>query len=270
MFYIFYMKIKHLKQITLFAIALATSAFAQGKAIEHQADSLVSPKTFENFNKFQIEKWGPITYSGAGKCDILDLYQKNVARGQGYSTVVDYHYKQTKHNYDYTCEAWGLGLAFKVTPDTNIYSQNLMLPDNRSSAFSARSQDIIRKLFHSDSAFLEVESIMPVTYQSIGECHTIDFLFNIANEQSNFHGIIDIKYDESIIAGERVCTFWGLGVRYKRRDVIEKEIVKKRIVEVIKAPPPKPDTIFVPIPSPTAPIPAPKKTCCNTCCCCDN
>ena len=258
------MKKKNRKRTIILALALATSAIAQGKPYEILSDSLHTPKNFENYNNFQIDKWGPVTYSGEGKCDILDLYQSSVAQGLGYSTVVDYKYKQTKYYDKFTCESWGLGLSFKVIPDSNANSKDYNLPPNRPSAFSARSQDAIKKLFQSDSAFLEVESITPATYQASGECHEIDFLYNIANEHSGFHGIIDIKSDESIIAGKITCTYWGLAVKYKRRDVIEKEITKKRIVEVIKTPPPKPDTVLVPVPA------EPQKTCCTTCCCCNN
>ena len=61
------------------------------------SDSLSTPKNFENYNEFQINKWGPVTYSGEGKCDVLDLYQRSVSQGLGYSTIVDYHYKQIKN-----------------------------------------------------------------------------------------------------------------------------------------------------------------------------
>lgn len=252
------------KQSIILALALALSVFAQGIPTEQISDSLPTPKSFENYNHFQIDTWGPVTYSGEGKCDILDLYQKNVSEGLGYSTIVDYHYKQTKYYNKYTCESWGLGLSFKVVPDSFAYSRNYRLEPNKPSAFSAKRQDAIKKLFSSDSAFLEVESITPTSYQTSGECHEVDFLFNNANEQSGFHGIIDIKSDEAIIGGKITCTFWGLAVKYKRRDVIEKEITKKRIIEEIKVPPPKPDTVFVPKSA------EPAKKCCTTCCCCDH
>lgn len=250
----------NVKQITILALALAVSAFAQAKPSEQYSDSLNTSKNFENYNEFQVEKWGPVTYSGEGKCDILDLYQRSVGQGLSYSTIVDYYYKQTKFEDKYTCESWGLGLSFKAVQDSNKYSENYGLPANKHTPFSARSQNAIRKLFNSDSAFLEVESITPVTFQKEGECHKVDFLFNIAHEQSGFHGIIDIKYDESLIEGKNICTFWGLAVKYKRRDIIEKVTVQKRVTEIVKVPPLKPDTVFVP-------TPAPAKKCCLTCCC---
>ena len=259
------MKKKIFKQTIIFALALATSVLAQGKSLEKFSDSLNVPKNFENFNSFQIDSWGPVTYSGDGKCDILDLYQSSVSQRLGYSTIVDYHYKQVKNIDKYTCESWGLGLSFKVTPDSIAYSRKYNLSPNRSTAFSAKSEDAIKKLFNSDSAFLEVESIKPVSFQDSGKCHTVDLLYNMANEQSGFHGIIDIKSDEAMLDGKLICTFWGLGVKYKRRDVIEKEIIKKRVVEVIKTPPPKPDTVFVP-----KTVEQPTKKCCITCCCCDH
>ena len=252
---------KYLNRIAFFAIALAVSVFAQEKPGVKVSDSLSMPKNVENYNNFQIEKWGPVTYSGDGKCDILNLYHKSVALGLGYSTIVDYHYKQTKKNDAYSCESWGLGLSFKVNPDTSKNSENYALPPNKSTPFSAQNSHAIKKLFNSDSAFLEVESIKPVSFQDSGNCHTVDFLYNMANEQSGFHGIIDIKSDEAMLDGKLICTFWGLGVKYKRRDVIEKEIVKKRVVEVVKTPPPKPDTVYVPKPA------EPTKKCCIPCCC---
>lgn len=263
---------KKIERITILALALAVSAIAQSKRDTFFSDSLNIPRNLENFNIFQVDKWGPVTYSGEGKCDILDLYQRNVEQGLGYSTVVDYHYKQTKNGSSYTCISWGLGLSFKVVPDTSKYSQDHELPPNIPTAFSAKSQDEIAKLFESDSAFLEIESIKPVTYQAPGECHTIDFLFNMANEKSGFHGIVDIKHNElfSLTDGEKNCTFWGLAVKYKRRNVIEKVVTKKRIVEVIEIPPPKPDTVFVPVPTPVFPdlVPAEPKSsgCCVSCC----
>jgi len=263
LFYIFTMTKFYAKQTTILTLALAISAFAQAKPNEQFSDSLSTPKNFENYNEFQINKWGPVTYSGEGKCDVLDLYQRSVSQGLGYSTIVDYHYKQIKNEDSYSCESWGLGLSFKVVPDSNKYSENYELPGNKRTPFSARGKDAIKKLFNSDSAFLEVESITPVTYLADGECHKVDFLFNAANEQSGFHGIIDIKSDESVIEGKNICTFWGLAVKYKLRDVIEKVTVKKRITEIVKVPPLKPDTVFVPKP---APAPAAKK-CCLTCCC---
>lgn len=241
---------------------MAVSAFAQAKPNELFSDSLNTPKNFEDYNEFQIVKWGPVTFSGEGMCDVLDLYQRSVSQGLGYSTIVDYHYKQTKTDDAYTCESWGLGLAFKVIPDSSKFSENYVLPPNKRTAFSAQSENAIKKLFSSDSAFLEVESISPVTYQAAGECHKVDFLFNAANEQSGFHGIIDIKYDESLIDGKNICTFWGLAVKYKRRDVIEKVTTKKRVIEIVKIPSPKPDTVFVPTPAKTE-----TKNCCLTCCC---
>ena len=253
---------RRLKQISLVALILAASAFAEAKPTEQFSDSLKIPKNIENYNEFQIDKWGPVTYSGEGKCDILDLYQSNVSQGLGYSTIVDYHYKQTKTDTAFICESWGLGLSFKVTPDTSKYSEVFGLPSNKSTPFSARSNYAIKKLFNSDSAFLEVESITPATYQIEGDCHKVDFLLNIANEQSGYHGIIDIKYDASLIEGKNVCTFWGLAVKYKHREVIEKTVTKKRVIEVIKIPPPKPDTVFVPTPAKST-----AKPCCITCCC---
>lgn len=260
-FIFFTMKKKIFKQTIIIALAMVSSTFAQVKPIEQLSDSLNVPKNFENYNGFQIESWGPVTYKGEGKCDVLDLYQSNVTQGLGYSTIVDYHYKQVKHLEKYTCESWGLGLSFKVIPDTNAYSRKYNLSPNKPTAFSARREDAIKKLFSSDSAFLEVESIKPVSFQDSGNCHTVDFLYNMANEQSGFHGIIDIKSDEAMLDGKLICTFWGLGVKYKRRDVIEKEIVKKRVVEVVKTPPPKPDTVYVPKPA------EPTKKCCIPCCC---
>ena len=156
-------------------------------------------------------------------------------------------------------------MSFKVIPDSNIYSRKYNLSPNSPTAFSAKREDAIKKLFFSDSAFLEVESLKPVSFQDSGKCHTVDFLYNMANEQSGFHGIIDIKSDEAMLDGKLTCTFWGLGVKYKHRDIIEKEIVKKRVVEVIKAPLPKPDTVFVP-----KLVEEPSKKCCITCCCCDH
>lgn len=253
---------RYLKQISLLALALAASAFAEAKPTEQFSDSLKVPKNLENYNEFQIDKWGPVTYSGEGKCDVLDLYQSAVAQGLGYSTIVDYHYKQTKTDTAFVCESWGLGLSFKVTQDTSKYSEVFGLPANKSTPFSAQRTHAIRKLFNSDSAFLEVESITPVTFKNEGSCHKVDFLFNIANELSGFHGIVDIKADESLIDGKNTCTFWGLAVKYKHREVIEKVTVKKRVVEIVKIPPPKPDTVFVPTPAkPSA------KPCCITCCC---
>ena len=240
---------KYLNRIAFFAIALAVSVFAQEKPGVKVSDSLSIPKNVENYNNFQIEKWGPVTYSGDGKCDILNLYHKSVALGLGYSTIVDYHYKEVKFGNKFSCESWGLGIAFKVAPDTSRYSADYQLPPNRATAFSARTQDAVKKLFDSDSAFLEVESIMPVSFQTVGKCRVVDFLFSKANEQSGYHGIVDIKFDESLIQGQLVCTFWGLAVKYRFRSVIEKEVVKKRVIEVIKVPQPKPDTVYVPKPA---------------------
>ncbi|MDD7498986.1 hypothetical protein [Fibrobacter sp.] len=247
------------------SLALVSSGFAQANLAGHQLDIPNVPKNFENFDNFQINSWGPVTYSGDGKCDILDLYQSSVTQNLGYSTIVDYHFKQIKYPDKYTCESWGLGLSFKVIPDSNIYSRKYNLSPNSPTAFSAKREDAIKKLFFSDSAFLEVESLKPVSFQDSGKCHTVDFLYNMANEQSGFHGIIDIKSDEAMLDGKLTCTFWGLGVKYKHRDIIEKEIVKKRVVEVIKAPLPKPDTVFVP-----KLVEEPSKKCCITCCCCDH
>lgn len=266
------MTIKVYKQITLLVLALSAFVFAQTRLIEQVSDSLDIPKVFENYNNFQVEKWGPITYSGDGKCDILDLYQKNVLQGLGYSTIVDVHYKQTKNDSLYTCESWGLGLSFKVTPDTNKYSENFALSPNTRTNFSAQSKDQIRKLFESDSAFFEIKSVTPVSYQTLGKCHKVDFLFNMANEQSGFHGIIDMKATEAVTGTDTVCAFWGLAVKYKLREVVEKVITKKRIIEVVKVPPPKPDTVFVPTPVST-PVPAKPATgnnCMHCCCCCDH
>ena len=245
---------------------MVAPALAQAKFSEQVYNSLDVPKDFENYNEFQIEKWGPVTYNGEGKCDILDLYQKSVIQGLGYSTIVDFHYKQTKNNNLYSCESWGLGLSFKVVPDSNKNSENYALPSNKRIKFSALTKDPIKKLFESDSAFLELKSITPVTYQTLGKCHKVDFLFNMANEQSGFHGIIDMKANESITGSDTVCTFWGLAVKYKHRDVIEKVTTKKRIVEIIKIPPPKPDTVFVPAPT-QAPAKPATKNCCTICCC---
>ncbi len=253
---------KFIKHTIVFTLALALAAFA--RPTEKLSDSLSTPKNLENYNEFQVEKWGPVTYSGAGKCDILDLYQKSVLQGLGYSTVVDYHYKQIKDDDKYTCESWGLGLGFKVVQDTNKYSENYQLPANTLTQFSAQTQDAVKKYFSSDSAFLEVERIVPVTHQAPGKCYEVDFLFSKADEQSGFHGIVDIKFDESMIGGEPVCTFWGLAVKYKKRSVIEKVVTKKRVIEVIKVPKPKPDTIRVPVPSPSAPQ---KNNCCMICSC---
>ena len=121
------MKKKIFKQTIIIALAMVSSTFAQVKPIEQLSDSLNVPKNFENYNGFQIESWGPVTYKGEGKCDVLDLYQSNVTQGLGYSTIVDYHYKQVKHLEKYTCESWGLGLSFKVIPDTNAYSRKYNL-----------------------------------------------------------------------------------------------------------------------------------------------
>ena len=261
------MKTRCFKQISIFVLALAMSAFAQANFSEQVSDSLEIPKDFENYDEFQIEKWGPVTYSGDGKCDVLDLYQKNVVQGLGYSTIVDVHYKQTKTSDSYTCESWGLGLSFKVILDTNKYSDVYALSPDKRTKFSALAKDPIKKLFDSDSAFLEVKSVSPVTYQTLGKCHKVDFLIKMANEQSGFHGIIDMKAHESVTGSDTVCTFWGLGVKYKHRDVVEKVVTKRRVVEVIKIPPPKPDTVLVPTPVPARPA---TKNCCITCCCCDN
>ena len=252
---------RYLKQISLVALALAASAFAEAKPTEQFSDSLKVPKAVENYNEFKIDKWGPVTYSGEGKCDILDLYHSSISQGLGYSTIVDYHYKQTKKNDAYSCESWGLGLSFKVNPDTSKNSENYALPPNKSTPFSAQNSHAIKKLFNSDSAFLEVESITPVTFPTEGDCHKVDFLLNIANEQTGYHGIIDMKYDPSLIDGKNVCTFWGLAVKYKHREVIEKTVTKRRTIEIIKVPLPKPDTVLVP---------APAQNCCCVTCCCDH
>ena len=258
------MKSNITRQLTVLAISLAGSVFAQGNPDVQFHDSLSTPKNIENYNNFQVDKWGPVTYSGDEKCDIVDLYQRSVAQGLSYSTIVDYHFKQTKEIDKYTCKSWGLGISFKVLPDSSKYSQDHGLEPNAPKAFSAQSLDAVKKLFSSDSAFLEVESIKPVSFQTTGECHIIDFLYNTVNEQSGFHGIVDIKFDESLVEGENTCTFWGLAVKYKRRNVIEKTVTKKRVIEVIEIPPPPPDTVLVPVPAEPEPQ---KNNCCFACCC---
>lgn len=254
------MKSTYIVQTYVVILVLALSAYAQTKAKFKVSDSLAVPKNFENYNEFQIEKWGPVTYSGTGKCDILDLYQRSVELGLGYSTVVDYHYKQTKVKDTYSCESWGLGLSFKVVVDSNKYSEVYALEGNIQTPFSSQKIDPVKKFFESEAAFLEVKSITPITFQTVGDCHKVDFLFNKANETSGFHGIIDIKSDESMVEGESVCTFWGLGVEYKRREIVEKVVTKKRVVEIIKTPPVR-DTVFVPQPV------KPAENCCLPCCC---
>lgn len=129
---------------------MAATAFAQSAPVEQARDSLPVPKNLENYNEFQVVKWGPVTYKGEGRCDILDLYQKNVADGLGYSTVVDYHSKEIKLKDKYSCESWGLGLAFSVVPDSNVNSENYGLRNNRATLFSARGKDQIKKLFAGD------------------------------------------------------------------------------------------------------------------------
>lgn len=250
-----------MKRMAAFIFALSVAVQAQG---ERTVDSLSIPKNFENFNEFQIDRWGPVSYAGEGKCDILDLYQKNVAERLGYSTVVDYRSKQIKSNGKYFCVSWGLGLSFRVVADSNEFSENFGLAGNDRSAFSARSKNVIKKAFASDTSFFEVESITPVSYRTEGKCYVVDFLFNRANEASGFHGIIDMKASVSVVGGREVCTFWGLGVRYKRRDVVERVITKKRVIELIKVPPPKPDTVFVPVKKPAEKAPS---RCCLICSC---
>lgn len=246
------------------ALAWTSSVFAQSAPIEQPKDSLPVPKNLENFNEFQVVKWGPVTYKGEGKCDILDLYQKNVTDGLGYSTVVDYHSKETKQRGKYTCESWGLGLAFSVVPDSNVNSENYGLRNNRATSFSARGKDPVKKFYAGDSTFLELESITPVTYRTEGHCYAVDFLVNMANETSGYHGIIDMKAGEFKDGDKDSCVFWGLAVKYKHRDVVEKVVTKKRIVEIIKVPAPKPDTIIVPVPVAKQPT---SRGCCMACCC---
>lgn len=253
------------KQISMLALAVAVSAFAQARPAEQVFDSLGVTKTMENYNEFQIEKWGPVTYKGEGKCDILDLYQKSVSQGMGYSTVVDYYSKETKTNGVYSCESWGLGLSFKVLPDQNPESENYGLTnEGRRSAFAARTKSAVKKFFEGDSAYLEVESVTPVSFQTEGKCHVVDFLYNRINEESGFHGLIDVKANDVRIDDKDICTFWGLAVKYKRRAVVEKVTVKRRVVDVVRVPLPKPDTVYIPKPTNK---PASPKGCCFVCNC---
>lgn len=83
-------------------------------------------------------------------------------------------------------------LAFSVVPDSNVNSENYGLRNNRATSFSARGKDPVKKFYAGDSTFLELESITPVTYRTEGHCYAVDFLVNMANETSGYHGIIDI------------------------------------------------------------------------------
>ena len=262
------MKNRRLKQILLFTLALAVSSFAQETARVKVSDSLGITKKFENLNLFQLDKWGPVTYEGKGKCDILDLYHESASQNLGYAAIVDYHYKQTKKNGKYSCKSWGLGLAYKVIPDVDKYSKDYDLGPGKKTKFSAQRIDQINKAFSLDSSFLEIESITPVTYKTTGKCYTYDFLSKVAHEKSGYHGIIDIKYHESTYGDDEKCTFWGLAVKYKRRSVVEK-VVEKRSEPKVEAPS-ESDPLLVPIPIPRQNKPASTKNCCMPCCCCND
>lgn len=258
-----------LTRINFLTLALAVFAIAQVAPTKHTPDSLNVIKELKNYNDVQLDKWGPITYSGVGKCDILDLYQKNTSQNLGFSTIVDYHYKQTKINKKYHCKSWGLGLSFKI----NSNSQSHSIEDkedeishnipSKEEKFSATQIDAIQKSFTSKAAYLGVESITPITFKLKDDCNVVDFLFEKANEKSGFHGIIDIKYAESEENYETVCSFWGLAVKYKQRTVVEKNVVKKR----------PPQKIAPPVLNITPEIksaPAKKtKNNCGCCCCCN-
>lgn len=239
-------KFKNTSSMIAVALSLAVSAFAQVNSDNKFSESLDVPKNIENYNEFQIEKWGPVTYRGEGKCDILDLYQKNVKEGLGYSTIVDYHSKQAELNGKFSCVSWGLGLTFKVEQDTSVNSEDYELTGNLRNSFSARGKNAVKKFFVSDSTYLELESVSPVSLRLKGKCYAADFLATAINESSGYHGIVDLKANEIREFGEEICTFWGLAARYKRREVVEKVVTEKRIIEVIKLPPPKPDTVYVP------------------------
>lgn len=255
-------KVLLLKQTAVFALAFVASALAQARPDVALKDSLLVPKNFENYNEFQIDKWGPVTYQGEGRCDILNLYQKSVSANLGYSTIVDYRAKEVKVKDKFSCVAWGLGVSFKVVEDSDSNSTNYGLSNNQRTVFSARGKDAVKKFFQSDSAFLEIDTITPISYKVESTCNVVDFLVYGANEENGFHGIIDIKANETKVDRKDFCTFWGLAVKYKQRDVVENIITKKRVVEIIKLPTPKPDTVYVPKEKPST-----GGTCCFTCSC---